>query len=74
MTLLVVTYLVQQRAEKSTDKLVGLVLEEKGVLRSGSKVIVDGGKVLLHLVLSHQHLVLVLPLHVYHVQRATRLK
>ena len=36
--------LVQQRADKSTDKLVGLVLEEKGVLRSGSKVIVDGGE------------------------------
>ncbi|MEL0631685.1 glycine cleavage system aminomethyltransferase GcvT [Pseudoalteromonas carrageenovora] len=36
--------LVKQRAEKSTDKLVGLVLEEKGVLRSGSKVIVDGGE------------------------------
>jgi aminomethyltransferase len=36
--------LVKQRAEKSTDKLVGLVLEEKGVLRSGSKVIVEGGE------------------------------
>ena len=36
--------LVKQRAEKSTDKLVGLVFEEKGVLRSGSKVIVDGGE------------------------------
>merc|ERR1712063_47453 len=29
--------LEQQRADKSTDKLVGLVLEEKGVLRSGLK-------------------------------------
>ncbi|CAM4373313.1 glycine cleavage system aminomethyltransferase GcvT [Pseudoalteromonas ostreae] len=36
--------LVQQRADKSTDKLVGLVLAEKGVLRNGSKVIVDGGE------------------------------
>ncbi|WP_404340815.1 glycine cleavage system aminomethyltransferase GcvT [Pseudoalteromonas mariniglutinosa] len=36
--------LVQQRADKSTDKLVGLVLEEKGVLRSGSKVIVEDGE------------------------------
>jgi aminomethyltransferase len=34
----------QQRADKSTDKLVGLVLESKGVLRSGSKVIVEGGE------------------------------
>ncbi|KZX01469.1 glycine cleavage system protein T [Pseudoalteromonas luteoviolacea] len=34
----------QQRAEKSTDKLVGLVLESKGVLRGGSKVIVEGGE------------------------------
>lgn len=34
----------KQRAEKSTDKLVGLLLEEKGVLRSGLKVIVDGGE------------------------------
>lgn len=36
--------LVQQRADQSTDKQVGLVLEEKGILRSGSKVIVDGGE------------------------------
>jgi aminomethyltransferase len=36
--------LVKQRAEKSTHKQVGLILEEKGVLRSGSKVIVDGGE------------------------------
>ena len=36
--------LEQQRADKSTDKLVGLVLEEKGVLRSGLKVIVEGGE------------------------------
>ncbi|CAH9056231.1 Aminomethyltransferase [Pseudoalteromonas holothuriae] len=36
--------LVQQRADKSTDKLVGLVLETKGVLRGGSKVIVEGGE------------------------------
>ncbi|TMP29274.1 glycine cleavage system protein T [Pseudoalteromonas rubra] len=34
----------QQRADKSTDKLVGLVLESKGVLRGGSKVIVEGGE------------------------------
>jgi aminomethyltransferase len=34
----------KQRAEKSTHKLVGLVLEEKGVLRAGLKVIVDGGE------------------------------
>ncbi|TMO70081.1 glycine cleavage system aminomethyltransferase GcvT [Pseudoalteromonas aurantia] len=34
----------QQRADKSTDKLVGLVLESKGVLRAGSKVIVEGGE------------------------------
>lgn len=34
----------QQRAEQSTDKLVGLVLESKGVLRSGTKVIVEGGE------------------------------
>ncbi|WP_440053839.1 glycine cleavage system aminomethyltransferase GcvT [Pseudoalteromonas sp. T1lg65] len=34
----------KQRAEKSTDKLVGLVLESKGVLRAGSKVIVEGGE------------------------------
>ncbi|WP_018691648.1 glycine cleavage system aminomethyltransferase GcvT [Algicola sagamiensis] len=34
------TVLEQQRANKSTDKLVGLVLEEKGVLRAGLKVIV----------------------------------
>jgi aminomethyltransferase len=33
-----------QREAKNTDKLVGLVLEEKGVLRAGSKVIVDGGE------------------------------
>lgn len=33
---------VKQRAEKSTHKQVGLILEEKGVLRGGSKVIVDG--------------------------------
>lgn len=36
--------IAKQRAEKSTDKLVGLLLEEKGVLRSGLKVIVDGGE------------------------------
>lgn len=36
--------IAKQRAEKSTDKLVGLILEEKGVLRSGLKVIVDGGE------------------------------
>jgi len=34
----------KQREEKSTDKLVGLVLESKGVLRSGTKVIVEGGE------------------------------
>jgi aminomethyltransferase len=34
----------KQREEKSTDKLVGLVLESKGVLRGGSKVIVEGGE------------------------------
>ena len=34
----------KQRAEKSTHKLVGLVLESKGVLRGGSKVIVEGGE------------------------------
>jgi aminomethyltransferase len=34
----------QQRADQSTDKLVGLVLESKGVLRSGTKVIVEGGE------------------------------
>ncbi|GAP77148.1 aminomethyltransferase [Pseudoalteromonas sp. SW0106-04] len=34
----------QQRAEKSTHKLVGLVLEEKGVLRSGLKVVSDAGE------------------------------
>ncbi|MFY8275564.1 glycine cleavage system aminomethyltransferase GcvT [Pseudoalteromonas sp. SSDWG2] len=34
----------QQRADKSTDKLVGLVLEEKGVLRGGLKVICDAGE------------------------------
>ncbi len=34
----------KQRAEKSTDKLVGLVLEAKGVLRAGSKVVVEGGE------------------------------
>ncbi|WP_199609115.1 glycine cleavage system aminomethyltransferase GcvT [Flocculibacter collagenilyticus] len=37
------TALEQQKAQ-GTDKLVGLVLEEKGVLRSGLKVIVDGGE------------------------------
>ncbi|RRS10496.1 glycine cleavage system aminomethyltransferase GcvT [Pseudoalteromonas sp. J010] len=36
--------ITKQRAEKSTDKLVGLVLESKGVLRGGSKVIVEGGE------------------------------
>ncbi|GEK09949.1 glycine cleavage system aminomethyltransferase GcvT [Pseudoalteromonas peptidolytica] len=36
--------IAKQRAEKSTDKLVGLVLESKGVLRGGSKVIVEGGE------------------------------
>jgi aminomethyltransferase len=35
--------LVKQKAE-GVDKLVGLVLEAKGVLRAGSKVIVDGGE------------------------------
>ena len=34
----------KQRAEKSTNKLVGLVLESKGVLRGGSKVVVEGGE------------------------------
>ena len=34
----------KQRAEKSTHKLVGLVLESKGVLRGGSKVVVEGGE------------------------------
>lgn len=34
----------KQREEQSTDKLVGLVLEEKGVLRAGLKVIVEGGE------------------------------
>lgn len=34
----------KQRAEKSTHKLVGLVLERKGVLRGGSKVVVEGGE------------------------------
>ncbi|KJY94474.1 MULTISPECIES: glycine cleavage system aminomethyltransferase GcvT [Pseudoalteromonas] len=34
----------QQRAEKSTHKLVGLVLEEKGVLRGGLKVVSDAGE------------------------------
>jgi aminomethyltransferase len=34
----------KQREEKSTDKLVGLILESKGVLRGGSKVIVEGGE------------------------------
>ncbi|AUJ69176.1 glycine cleavage system aminomethyltransferase GcvT [Pseudoalteromonas sp. NC201] len=36
--------ITKQRAEQSTDKLVGLVLESKGVLRGGSKVIVEGGE------------------------------
>ncbi|WP_105200877.1 MULTISPECIES: glycine cleavage system aminomethyltransferase GcvT [unclassified Pseudoalteromonas] len=36
--------LEQQRADKSTDKLVGLVLEEKGVLRSGLKVVSEAGE------------------------------
>ncbi len=36
--------LEKQRAEQSTDKLVGLVMEEKGVLRAGLKVIVEGGE------------------------------
>lgn len=35
--------LVKQKAE-GVDKLVGLVLEAKGVLRAGSKVVVDGGE------------------------------
>ena len=35
--------LVKQKAE-GVDKLVGLVYEDKGVLRSGSKVIVEGGE------------------------------
>ncbi len=35
--------LVKAKAE-NTQKLVGLVLEEKGVLRAGLKVIVDGGE------------------------------
>ncbi|SFD71375.1 glycine cleavage system aminomethyltransferase GcvT [Pseudoalteromonas denitrificans] len=35
--------LVKQKAE-GVDKLVGLVLEAKGVLRAGSKVIVEGGE------------------------------
>jgi aminomethyltransferase len=35
--------LEQQRAA-GTDKLVGLVLEDKGVLRGGSTVICDGGE------------------------------
>ncbi len=36
--------ITKQRAEQSSDKLVGLVLESKGVLRGGSKVIVEGGE------------------------------
>ncbi|MEM0516205.1 glycine cleavage system aminomethyltransferase GcvT [Pseudoalteromonas sp. YIC-827] len=36
--------LEQQRADKSTDKLVGLVLEEKGVLRGGLKVVSEAGE------------------------------
>ncbi|MCG7554374.1 glycine cleavage system aminomethyltransferase GcvT [Pseudoalteromonas sp. Of11M-6] len=36
--------ITKQRAEQSNDKLVGLVLESKGVLRGGSKVIVEGGE------------------------------
>ncbi|QUI62690.1 glycine cleavage system aminomethyltransferase GcvT [Pseudoalteromonas sp. A22] len=36
--------ITKQRAEQSTDKLVGLVLESKGVIRGGSKVIVEGGE------------------------------
>ncbi len=35
--------LVKQKAD-GVDKLVGLVLEAKGVLRAGSKVVVDGGE------------------------------
>ena len=34
----------KQRAEKSTHKLVGLVLEEKGVLRGGLKVVSEAGE------------------------------
>ena len=34
----------RSNAKKSTDKLVGLVLESKGVLRAGAKVIVEGGE------------------------------
>jgi len=35
--------LTEQKAN-GTDKLVGLVMTEKGVLRSGQKVLVEGGE------------------------------
>ncbi|MFT4926438.1 MAG: aminomethyltransferase [Phenylobacterium sp.] len=35
---------LEQQKEQGTDKLVGLVLTAKGVLRAGQKVIVEGGE------------------------------